>query len=191
MNKRIILFIALLLVTGAGAAAQPFLFMDDPMMGMTDYYRGPVCYRWGNFYDRYGNRVYAQELHDYNGVALYGSRYIRAKNEYDWGKWLTVDGALFALSFGTMAIVSGVLIQEAEMMMTAFESHVQDTFTGLYVAGTLVSCAVVCVGIPLWVDGNRKLMSLADDFNRTFGPGYSSRLDFGATPNGVGLAFRF
>lgn len=190
MNKRIILFLALLLVTGAGAAAQTILFMDEPVMGVSGYYRGPVSYRWGNFYDRYGNRVYAEELHDYYGVALYGSRYIRAKNEYDWGKWLTVDGTLAAVSFGTMAIVSGAFSQEAEMM-TGFESRVQDTFTGLFIAGTVVSCAAVCIGIPLWVDGNRRLMLLADDFNRTFGPGYSSRLDFGTTPHGLGLSLRF
>ena len=189
MKTRIILLLALLLSLGAGAAAQTVIIMDEPVMGATGYYRGPVHYSWGNFYDRYGNRVYAQAIHDYYGVSLYGSRYIRAKNQYNWGKWLSVDGALGALFCGTVAIMTSAFAEEERSM--GFNSNTNDALSGLCVAGTVLSCAAIGVGIPLWVGGNRKLMDLADDFNRTFGPSYSSRLDFGTTPSGLGLSLRF
>ena len=58
---------------------------------------GPLEYRWGHYYDRHG-RLYGEQLRDYLGVSLYGSEYLKASSQYQWGLWLTLGGAALLLS---------------------------------------------------------------------------------------------
>jgi hypothetical protein len=143
---------------------------------------GPLEYRWGHYYDRRG-RLYAEQMRDYLGVSLYGSEYLKANRQYQWGFWLTTAGTALLIS----SVVSGAMEADhnrgvASMNMPGhMQQSAQSNLGGLYVAGGIAGAACIGVGIPLWIRGNRKLNALADDYN----------LRFGATGNGVGLALRF
>ena len=61
---------------------------------------------------------------------------------------------------------------------------------GMVLGGTLLMAAgavALDAGIPLAIIGKKRLNWVADDYNAKHGLTYQ----IGATPNGVGLAFRF
>lgn len=165
-----------------------------------DYYGpyGPLEYRWGHYYDRRG-RVYAEQLRDYMGVSLYGSEYLKAQSQYQWGMWLTLGGATLLVS----SIVGGAMLSDYNNSTADINSHMSQYGMGgnsssgeeaIYIAGGIAGAACIGVGIPLWVKGNRRLNRIADDYNQRYGGrGYGSKasLNLGATGSGFGLALSF
>lgn len=155
---------------------------------------GPLEYRWGHYYDRRG-RLYAEQLRDYLGVSLFGSEYLQATRQYQWGLWLTIGGtALLISSVSCAAMLSDYERGVAAMDMPG--SMRQDGNSGmraLNVVGGIAGAACLGAGIPLWVKGNRKLDALADEYNRRYTgkSGGRSSLNIGATGNGIGLALNF
>lgn len=165
-----------------------------------DYYDlyGPLEYRWGNYYDRYG-RICSDRLYDYLGVSLYGSKYRKASNQYTRGMWLTAAGAAMLAS----CIVGGAMLSDynrgTARMHSQFSNYGMGDndssgMTAAYIAGGIAGAACVGVGIPLWVSGNKKLNAIADDYNQNYGSrsyGSKASVNIGSTAHGVGLALNF
>ena len=157
---------------------------------------GPLEYRWGHYYDRHG-RLYGEQLRDYLGVSLYGSEYLKASSQYQWGLWLTLGGAALLLSSVSFnAMMSDYDRSAASMNMpSSWQEEDSHSSMGAYFAAEgLIGAACIGVGIPLWVKGNRKLNAIADDYNQRYGRnayGHASSLSIGSTANGVGLALNF
>jgi|GEM_PF-6686084 hypothetical protein len=59
-------------------------------------------YRWGHIYDGY-RRLHTQDVIDYLGYTTYGSEYMRAKSNVQWGFSLTAGGAV-AVIFGASVL---------------------------------------------------------------------------------------
>ncbi len=166
----------------------------SPYAGVSPYVYGtyPLDYRWGNYYGPYG-RISPQELSDFIGYSLYGSEYMKARNQFSWGYALTAIGAAGFI----MSICSHMILIEDDGMgsIPGFEnmmpSH-QDN-SGAIAAGYIVSAGCLGAGIPLWVKGSRGLRKIADDYNSTYiNPQRPSpSLSLGSTQNGFGLAFNF
>ena len=158
-----------------------------------DYYEpyGPIDYRWGHFYDRRG-RLYAEDMRNYLGVSIYGSEYLKAHSQYQWGTWLTLGGAAVLIS----SVIGGAMLSDFNSSM---DGHGMDGFdtsgeSAMYIIGGIAGAACVGAGIPLWIKGNNRLNAIADDYNRTYGRGgygYSPSLNIGSTGSGIGLAYRF
>jgi hypothetical protein len=148
---------------------------------------GPLSYRWGHYYDR-ERRLYSEELRDRLGVALYGSEYLQAQRQFQWGQWLTLGGGALL----TFALASGAMVADFNRSTAAMgmrHSAADHMETAFLVASGLAGAAGLGFGIPLWVKGNRKLNALADDYNRRFGQ--SPSLEMGPTATGLGLTLRF
>ena len=157
---------------------------------------GPLRYRWGHYYDRRG-KLYGEQLRDYLGVSLYGSDYLKAASQYQWGSWLTIGGAaVFLSSISFSAMLSDYNRSVASMDLPSSWRTDNDTSSirAFYGAMGLIGAACIGVGIPLWIKGNRKLNVIADDYNQRYGRnayGHNTSLSIGATGNGVGLALNF
>ena len=157
-----------------------------------DYYDlyGPLEYRWGHYYDRYG-RICSDRLNDYLGVSMYGSKYRKAQNQLQWGLWLTMGGAALL----TTGIVSGAMRADynrgvAQMMGRSDSSSME----AVHIGAGIVGAAGLGTGITLLVKGNRKMNEIADDYNQRYGRaahGSKSSLNVGTTAHGIGLAFNF
>lgn len=157
-----------------------------------DYYDlyGPLEYRWGHYYDRYG-RICSDRLNDYLGVSMYGSKYRKAQNQLQWGLWLTMGGAALL----TTGIVSGAMQADynrgvAQMMGRSDSSSME----AVHIGAGIVGAAGLGTGITLLVKGNRKMNEIADDYNQRYGRaahGSKSSLNVGTTAHGIGLAFNF
>ena len=165
-----------------------------------DYYDlyGPLEYRWGNYYDRYG-RICSDRLYDYLGVSLYGSKYRKAQNQLQWGLWLTMGGAALL----TTSIVCGAM--QADYNRSTAWMHSQFSNYGtrgsdsaaedaVNIAAGIAGAAGLGCGITLLIKGNRKMNEIADDFNQKYGrSGYGSKasVNIGSTAHGVGFALNF
>ena len=167
----------------------------EKVFTVSDYY-GPLAYHWGSFYDKRG-RLYSDQVRDYLGVTLYGSRYRKARNQFQWGTGLTVGGAtmlLGALAGSGMYTYFnnkwGTRTTQATNLDTGETGQTYNPMPGLIIVGA-VGAAFIGAGIPLWISGDRKLNDLADDYNRQYGPGHAASLQIGPTSGGVGLALRF
>lgn len=162
--------------------ARPNLFATSPYR--YDY-SGPIHYRWGHYYGRYG-RIDEDRLQDYLGVSLYGSQYITAKRQYTWGYSLTLAGSTLLIFTIFEAAAHADFMSRAPSGFSSGDA--------ISVVCGLAGAAALGAGIPLWVSGNKKLNALADDYNKKYGNSghsYAPSLNLGATSNGVGLAFRF
>ena len=148
-----------------------------------DYYDryGPLEYRWGHYYDRYG-RICSDRLYDYLGVSMYGSKYRKAQNQ------LTMGGAALL----TTGIVCGAM--RADYNRGVAQMHNNFTNYGMGrsdsssmeavdIATGIAGAAGLGAGITLLIKGNRKMNEIADDYNQ--------RLNLGPTANGIGLALNF
>lgn len=173
------------------------LFSQSPYV--YDFYSpyGPLEYRHGHFYDHRG-RLYEEQLRDYLGVSLYGSDYLKARNQLMGGMWLTFSGAgILAASIIGGAFQADFNAKTARLHSNAAFFH--DTYSSggemtLYILGGIAGAACLGVGIPLWVKGNRKMNVLVDDYNQRYGRkayGSAATLNLGATESGVGLALKF
>ncbi len=157
---------------------------------------GPLEYRWGHYYDRRG-RLYGEHLRDYLGVSLYGSDYLKASSQYQWGLWLTLGGAallLSSVSFNAMMSDYDRSVASMNMPSSWQEEDSHSSMGAYFAAEGLIGAACIGVGIPLWVKGNRKLNAIADDYNQRYGRnayGHASSLSIGSTANGFGLALNF
>lgn len=165
-----------------------------------DYYDpyGPLEYRRGHYYDRYG-RIYSDRLDDYLGVSLYGSEYRKANSQYLWGMWLTSGGAAILAS----CIVGGAMLADYNrgtanmhgyLSQYGMGSNDSSGMTAAYIAGGIAGAACIGVGIPLWIRGNRKLNAIADDYNQNYGRrsyGSNASVNIGTTAHGIGLALNF
>ena len=160
---------------------------------------GPLEYRGGHFYDRRG-RLYEEQLRDYMGVSLYGSDYLKARNQLGGGICLTFTGAgILAASVIGGAFQADFNARTAHMNANSvFFGHDMSHSSGgemtPYILGGIVGAACLGVGIPLWVKGNKKMNAIADDYNRRYGNkayGSAATLNLGPTGNGVGLALKF
>ena len=157
---------------------------------------GPLEYRWGHYYDRHG-RLYGEQLRDYLGVSLYGSEYLKASNQYQWGFWLTLGGATLLLSSVSFIAIQLDYNRSVASMNMPLHMRTENDDSNMiaYEAGVgLIGAACIGVGIPLWIKGNRKLNAIADDYNQRYGKkayGYSSSLSIGSTASGLGLALNF
>ena len=142
---------------------------------------GPLVYRAGIYYDNLG-RLYHKQLRQCLGESVYNNDYKKAHSQFQWGSGLTVGGATVLLA----SIAGGVVY-------TYINKQLEKTANPApFIAAGLVGAACVGGGIPLWVSGNRKLSTIADDFNQQHDAyGYSPSLQFGATGSGIGLALRF
>ena len=154
------------------------------------YGQYPIDYRRGKFYERQG-RISSQEIYDYIGYTLYGSEYMKARNQYTWGISLTCIGV------GGLIITLASHIASNKMdRITSFHHDTPDTgMNAGVIAGYAASAGCVAAGIPLWVKGNRGLHRIADDYNLKHTKPQpvesGSNLTLGTTRNGLGLAFNF
>lgn len=151
---------------------------------------GPIDYRWGHYYDPYGYYT-TDQLANYIGVSLYGSRYRKARGQYLCGACL-VGAGVAALAFG----IPLIFVASASGSYAAEAGFSHDSTPGALAAlGTLTGVACLGTGIPIWVSGNRKLNAIADDYNQKYGQrDFSSNgatLSVGPTRSGVGLALNF
>ena len=142
---------------------------------------GPLVYRRGRFYDGYG-RIYDDEFRDYLGVSLYGSDYLKARNQITSGGLLTFVGSA-AVSF---SLIASLIISDFNKGDNPFGKTSQ---TGPTIGG-LVGVACLVGGIPLWVKGGRKMKAFADDYNQRYGAG-KTNLSLGSAPSGLGLTLNF
>lgn len=178
------------------------LFATDPLFGLQSPHAyddfgpyGPIDYRWGRYYDRRGLLISSEQIADYIGISLYGSEYMKAKSQYTWGMCLTTGGAACIAG----AIIGGAMNAEFNRFAAGVEADMglgRGLFSDgwIYVAGGVAGAALLGVGIPLWIKGNRSLYKIADDYNRNYGRGrlgYEPSLELGLTGNGIGLTFRF
>lgn len=146
---------------------------------------GPIAYRHGHFYDNRGY-IYDDQFRDYLGVSLYGSDYLKARNQIFGGSMLTFAGGA-ALSF---SIITSLIISNYNNFGDDpfFESS-RISQAGPIIGG-LAGVACLGVGIPLWVKGARKMNAFADDYNQRYGAG-KSNLSLGSAPSGLGLTLNF
>ena len=142
---------------------------------------GPIVYRHGRFYDGYG-RIYDDEFRDYLGVSLYGSDYLKARNQITSGCLLTFAGGA-AVSF---SLIASLIISDFNKGDNPFGKTSQ---TGPIIGG-LVGVACLAGGIPLWIKGARKMHAFADDYNQRYGAG-KTNLSLGSAPSGLGLTLNF
>lgn len=153
------------------------------------YGQYPIDYRRGKFYERHG-RVSSQEIYDYIGYTLYGSEYMKARDQYVWGMSLTFIGV------GAMIITATAHVASNRMdELTSLHGMENPGSNAGVIAGYVAGAGCLAAGIPLWVKGNRGLRRIADDYNRKHSvpqPAESgSNLSLGATRSGIGLAFNF
>lgn len=165
-----------------------------------DYYDlyGPLEYRWGNYYDRYG-RICSDRLYDYLGVSMYGSKYRKAQNQLQWGLWLTMGGAALL----TTGIVCGAMQADYNRGVAQMRGNYSSygirgndssAMEAVYIATGIAGAASLGAGITLLVKGNRKMNEIADDYNQRYGHaahGSKTSLNVGTTANGIGLALNF
>lgn len=137
---------------------------------------GPLVYRHGHLYDS------RAQLRDYLGVSLYGSDYLKAKDQITIGSVLTV--------FGSSDLLFSIFCGMARADVPKEFDGASDG-GGLFVVMGAIGVACLCAGIPLWVKGNRKMGAIADDYNRRYGPKDSPTLSLGPTSSGLGLALTF
>lgn len=138
---------------------------------------GPIVYRYGRFYDSRGI-IYDNQFVDYLGVSLYGSDYLKARNQLVGGIVLTSSGV-------------GSLLMAAFVGAVANEMQPEDTVPNvLCVGSSIIGVTCLAVGIPMWVKGGRKMHAFADDYNQRYGTG-KANLSLGSAPSGVGLTLNF
>lgn len=165
----------------------------SPYAGVSPYATYPLDYRWGAYYGPYG-RISPSELSDFIGYSLYGSEYMKARNQFSWGYALTAVGvAGLIMSFSSHMILAA---DDGMSSMPGFENMKpaqQDNSGAIAAAGYIFSAGCLGAGIPLWVKGSRGLRKIADDYNSTYiNPQRTSpSLSLGSTQNGFGLAFNF
>lgn len=165
-----------------------------------DYYDlyGPLEYRWGHYYDRYGH-ICSDSLYDYLGVSMYGSKYRKAQNQLQWGLWLTMGGAALL----TTGIVCGAMQADYNRGVAQMRGNYSSygirgndssSMEAVDIATGIVGAAGLGAGITLLVKGNKKMNEIADDYNLRYGRaahGSKSSLNVGTTAHGIGLAFNF
>lgn len=163
----------------------------SPYIGPGPYGAYPLDYRWGSYYSPYG-RISPGNLSDYLGYTLYGSEYMKARNQFSWGFALTgmgVGGLLISITAHLASI-------EMDSMpgFDNFQPSRSGSNAGIAV-GYVLSAGCIGAGIPLWVKGSKGLRKIADDYNRTYinpgSTGTNPNLSLGTTRNGIGLAFNF
>ena len=161
----------------------------SPYISQSLYGTYPLDYRWGHYYGPYG-RIPRGEIADYIGYSLYGSEYMKASNQYNWGAYLTGAGVAGVL----VTIFAHIAYSEMNDFNNRHGMHSTGSDVGVAV-GYIASAACLGAGIPLWVKGTRGLRKIADDYNRTYvnpdRKGGTPNLSLGATANGIGLAFNF
>ena len=165
------------------------------------FYDGYMDYRHGGYYCR-NRRLAGEDLMDYFGLSIYGSKYMRARNQYTWGTWLTVAGAS-CLAMGVIVHISSAEMGRmrnswrSEMYRGPYWSDSNSSFSDqsyLYVPLYALGAVSLGAGIPLWKKGSRELRKLADDYNSLYekeGANGRASLQLGLTPGGLGLAFNF
>ena len=151
---------------------------------------GPIEYRWGHYYDQYGYPVSP----DYLGISLYGSEYLRARRQVGWGSTLTLTGSGLLLG----GILGAAMQSDFDRRVRADYSRLGSDYQSggihsLSIVSGVIGAAFLGAGIPLWVNGNRRLYRIADDYNRRYGGGYgyAPSISLGSSANGVGLSLRF
>lgn len=154
---------------------------------------GRLDYRHGRYYMGV-SVITPEQIMDYIGYSNYGSTYLKAKRQYTAGLYLTCFGGAFLLA----GVASHIASAETDSMFSDSSfGHSGSSDTGLYVACYVLGAAGLASGIPLLVKGNRKLDSIADDYNDRNGyslepHGREKSLTVGpCRSGGVGLAFNF
>ena len=170
---------------GAEKTLVPFAIRVPPPCGYdNDGPYGPLMFRRG--------RLYADQLSDHWGVSLYGSDWLKARSQYRWGMSLTIAGAATLIS----SLVCGAMLSDFNRGVEAMGMNGRSTSSlgALYVAGGITGVASIAAGTTLWIKGNKKLNTMADDYNKRCGGkenGYVTRFGLGTTGQGFGLALCF
>lgn len=161
-----------------------------PYIGPGRYGSHPMNYRWGHYYSPYG-RISQNQIADYIGYSLYGSEYMKAKDQYLWGMSLTCIG----ISGVIMTIATHIAFIRRDEFINQHGMGSSGGYGVGVAAGYIASAGCIGAGIPLWVKGNKGLRKIADDYNRTYinpeRKGQSPNLTLGATGSGIGLALNF
>ena len=170
------------------------IFVPNPFAYDSYGHYGPLEYRRGHYYDHRG-RLYSEQMRDYLGVSLYGSDYLKANRQYQWGFYLTMGGAaMLIISITGGAMLSAHNRSVAAMNMPSHMRGDNSSMEALYIAEGIASAACLGTGITLWTKGNKKLNAIADDYNQRYGGkayGSGTSLSIGTTGNGMGLALNF
>ncbi len=166
-------------------APSPYVYSYDPY--------GPLEYRHGHYYDRRG-RLYAEQMREYLAVSLYGSEYLKARDQYQGGLWLIIGGTALVISSAVCGAMEADYNRGVASMNipSSMRDGGSSNMGALYIAGGVAGAACLGVGIPLLVKGNRKLNAIADDYNQRYGAkSHAASLTVGPTRSGLGLALNF
>ena len=170
--KRVILVIIALLMVSGGLFAQ-HRYTRGPREvhrpGVHGYYRTTPRVHGGIYIGNNYDFDYDYNIAN-NLYAMYGSEYRRARVERNSGILLTT------LLAPVSAIVAGYGIDEGG-----------PGYATIGIAGVVAGLGV---GIPLWVDGQRKIDWMTDSYIRSYGTG-APGLRIGAGRNGFGISLNF
>ncbi len=156
--------------TGGSYYYDERLFLDENMRALLGGQPVKMRFNFGNLYLGSRSRYGAMQA-DYLAFNLYGDDYYAAKRNWTWGSSLTWAGSMMLFGGFTFWAVSGL---EGGALLTG------------------VGAACLGAGIPLWVNGSKRLKGIADDYNSRYsGSGKSTELTFGPCPSGIGLALNF
>ncbi len=149
-----------------------------------------------SFVDGNGRTLSDSELVDAIGEDIFSQTVIGARKQYTAGRKLLISG-IAGLGVGIAGIVGGAAIIASAGPHQASNNDVyfddkDKAESGAIVAAIGTVAAVLggtalSAGIPLKVIGQSRLNWVENNYNER----HAASLHLGATPNGVGLAFRF
>ena len=148
------------------------------------------------FVDEHGRTLSDSELVNAIGADVFEETVIGARKQYTAGRKLLVSG-IAGLGVGVAGMLGGAAIIAAagphqnSNNEVYFDDNDKAATGGLVVllgsVATALGGTALSVGIPLKVIGQSRLNWVENDYNER----HAASLHLGATPNGVGLAFRF
>ena len=149
-----------------------------------------------NFVDERGRTLSDSELIDAIGADIFQETVVGARKQYTAGRKLLVSG-IAGLGVGVAGMLGGAAIiasagpHQNSNNEVYFDDNDKAATGGLVVllgsVATALGGTALSVGIPLKVIGQSRLNWVENDYNER----HAASLHLGATPNGVGLAFRF
>ena len=158
-------------------------------------YAGPIHRQGANLADMRGNVLSDHEVLSLIGEQIYDETYVGACKQRKAGKTLIWSG-LGGMVGGAVLYGAGLSKIAGQVNQNSSSEEIQKALegnpgsAGMVLGGTLLMAAgavALDAGIPLAIIGKKRLNWVADDYNAKHGLTYQ----IGATPNGVGLAFRF
>lgn len=158
-------------------------------------YAGPIHRQGAHLADMRGNVLTDHEVLNLIGEQIYDETYVGACRQRKAGTaliWSGIGGMVGgAVLYGAgFSKIAGQINQNStnEEIQRALEANPGSA--SMVLGGTLlmtVGAIALDAGIPFAIIGKKRLNWIADDYNARKGLTYQ----IGATPNGVGLAFRF